>query len=67
MGQLEAAIVTQFQGMRQAGMTGEVTRRHDLATPLWIYNFHHTEDGDLYMPPAADLIHNFANQAGENC
>lgn len=66
MGQLEAAIVPQFQGIRQPGMTGEVTRRYDLATPTWIYNFHHTSDGDLYMPSAAELVHDFANESGED-
>lgn len=66
MGNVQATVVSAFKGIHRKGLTREITRRHQLDTPVEMYNFHHTREGHLFMPEAGDEIYDFATESGED-
>ena len=57
---VEAIVVSSFTGIRRPGLTGRVTSRRQLNEPRELVNFHHTREGHLYMPSAAELVWDFS-------
>jgi hypothetical protein len=57
---VEGYVVNQFRGISRPGLTDRISSRRQLDTPTEMYNFHLTRDGHLYMPVAAELVHDFS-------
>lgn len=66
MGEVVAANVTGFTGIRQPGPTGLITERRHLSEPRELVNMHLTNEGHLFMPKAAFEVWDMSGEDGED-